>query len=1021
MIHLTVKSEHWRQCSWVWLLQCLLFILLPPSVVLAEDASLELGRIYFDVPADVTDESFWKKLSNLKDNLPLKVGEEYTLGKVQASIRTLYQLGLFSRIKAFVEPLEEGRSVSVRLELLPTQVVDGVIFEGNSALDDRDLKRVMHLREGDKLYDEDLVDETIRIKTLYRRHGFPFATIGAGRVPTPAPYRSKIRFRISENSPLIVSNIDFSGDLFFPKKELARKFPLRSGDRMDRDLISRHIDVLNDYYWDQGFYEARIRLEDDEQEHPVSNSAPARINIQAGHHISMRFIGNRHYSRRELMEVLNIERNQIFSFGYGTLIKLKQSLTEFYIRRGYLHVAIQIKEKLVNRRRKVISFMVHEGKRVKLSRVSFEGLNAFESDDLEDELLAFIRDRLATEDEDGLKPPEKDALGRNVYRFENGARDYGAWSGPAYDRPPELATDEVYIPAEFEDGARALEQFYREHGYLSCRIPPPRKVFNGTGQRLELVYRLDEGIQTLVRHVSVTGAGVKSEQEILDLAGIRPAEALNDLAFEEIDQRLRDKYTEEGYIYAKIRLSYQLSPNGKLADVRIALDEGRQVHVGRILVNGLNKTDVGTVIEELTFEQGDVYRPKEMEESQRWLQKLGIFQAVTLKPWDPEQEEPIKNVVVKAIERPPGRFEISGGIATDDGIRMGSLFIYRNLLGRALEFHLNAKINHRIPALLDSQFADLYGDLSFYDSLERKITLGIYYPSIKGSHIGLRTDLIHLRKQERSYGLDSNSFLLAFDTELWRYLTIAQINVFSFNDSQHTTLTPLSAREEESTPPAGQTWEISPKLQLVFDYRDSVFSPTKGVVISGLLEYFETLAGELNVDLFRWSSSIAGYIPIPIMRRPPVLKLALRVGSIARLSSVQTPVEKRFKLGGRTSLRGFGEDAVYPADLTIAEKALVLNADVPSYGGNAFMLMKADLRIPVYKSYFAGAFFDMGSLWNDPRNMDLRVDRYKMSSGAGVHYRTPVGDISLEMGWNLNRNRSLNEDSWRLHFSINLF
>jgi outer membrane protein insertion porin family len=74
----------------------------------------------------------------------------------------------------------------------------------------------------------------------------------------------------------------------------------------------------------------------------------------------------------------------------------------------------------------------------------------------------------------------------------------------------------------------------------------------------------------------------------------------------------------------------------------------------------------------------------------------------------------------------------------------------------------------------------------------------------------------------------------------------------------------------------------------------------------------------------------------------------------------------------------------------------------------------AELRIPVKYGFLVAAFLDAGSVWfpGDPeRDFDLRE-----SVGLGLRYLTPVGPISLDYGWKLDRREAESSSEW--HFSI---
>jgi outer membrane protein insertion porin family len=74
----------------------------------------------------------------------------------------------------------------------------------------------------------------------------------------------------------------------------------------------------------------------------------------------------------------------------------------------------------------------------------------------------------------------------------------------------------------------------------------------------------------------------------------------------------------------------------------------------------------------------------------------------------------------------------------------------------------------------------------------------------------------------------------------------------------------------------------------------------------------------------------------------------------------------------------------------------------------------AELRVPLQYGFIVAVFLDAGSVWfpNDPENgFDLRE-----SAGLGVRYVTPIGPISLDYGWKLDRREGESPSEW--HFTI---
>ena len=147
--------------------------------------------------------------------------------------------------------------------------------------------------------------------------------------------------------------------------------------------------------------------------------------------------------------------------------------------------------------------------------------------------------------------------------------------------------------------------------------------------------------------------------------------------------------------------------------------------------------------------------------------------------------------------------------------------------------------------------------------------------------------------------------------------------------------------------------------------------------------------------MLKLSAATSGYLPVG---RGSVVALSLRGGPrVPARRRSQTIIPRRFFLGGASSMRGYGEEEMIPEDVRsdLAAEARhcatsptqvgctdrggrIADGDRPvSEGGEAFLLAKAELRVPVRRSLEAGLFVDLGNLWLDPlryRLVDLRAN-----------------------------------------------
>jgi outer membrane protein assembly factor BamA len=84
-------------------------------------------------------------------------------------------------------------------------------------------------------------------------------------------------------------------------------------------------------------------------------------------------------------------------------------------------------------------------------------------------------------------------------------------------------------------------------------------------------------------------------------------------------------------------------------------------------------------------------------------------------------------------------------------------------------------------------------------------------------------------------------------------------------------------------------------------------------------------------------------------------------------------------------------------------------------GGDLVMNLNVELRFPLLYGLSGAAFVDGGGAYLQDRPIRL-LDDFRRSAGPGLRYNTPVGPISLDYGFKLDRRSG--ESIGEIHFSI---
>ena len=123
------------------------------------------------------------------------------------------------------------------------------------------------------------------------------------------------------------------------------------------------------------------------------------------------------------------------------------------------------------------------------------------------------------------------------------------------------------------------------------------------------------------------------------------------------------------------------------------------------------------------------------------------------------------------------------------------------------------------------------------------------------------------------------------------------------------------------------------------------------------------------------------------------------------------PASERFFAGGDTTVRGFALDQL--------GTAYTLDTNGFAIGGNAVVIVNAELRVPVYRGLGVVGFVDAGNVF--ARTSAIDPGQLRSAVGFGLRYRSPVGPIRVDIGFKTRRHElvsGLREKPTALHISL---
>jgi len=183
--------------------------------------------------------------------------EELYKEKKYHNVKVTYNISQLKHNQADLEfVIEEGEKFLIR----------SIIFEGNSAYDDKKLKKIMKTSEkgffswltssGD-LNMADLDLDVAILSAFYHNNGYIQARVGEPQIEYQEN-RIDITIKIDEGPQFKVGKVDITGDLILSGEELLEKVKISGETYFNRGVVRKDMLVLTDLYSDEGYAFAEI-------------------------------------------------------------------------------------------------------------------------------------------------------------------------------------------------------------------------------------------------------------------------------------------------------------------------------------------------------------------------------------------------------------------------------------------------------------------------------------------------------------------------------------------------------------------------------------------------------------------------------------------------------------------------------------------------------------------------------------------------------------------------------------------
>lgn len=562
---------------------------------------------------------------------------------------------------------------------------------------------------------------------------------------------------------------------------------------------------------------------------------------------------------------------------------------------------------------------------------------------------------------------------------------------------PVSTKKKLWAPNEIPEIVNGFLAYYQSMGYLHANFFEPNVDIHREKHEARLVFKIQEGDPSYFEEFVIKKGVFMSTKDVKKFFNVKKGGPIDPVAMRDSAQKLEYDYQTKGFKYVKVKLPDIDSITEGYNPYVVEIEEGPRIRIGDIIIQGNFSTYDYVISRELTFKSGDILNPEQIRESRRRLLRLGFFKSVILEEKVRDDLKDVEDVMITVVEQKKRTLILRPGISTDDGARLGGSLGYVNIAGTGRSATLSGRVNH--------QFDD--------DAIwEHRLVATYLEPQIFNLMTG-KVNLIQERSEEQQFDITRTSFILGVERLMNTWLRTTLQWELEFRD-------PFHVEPNVALSPLDQTRARFGSLATImdFDFRDNILNATKGTFHRIQANLYDQMFLS-DADFFQIYTRNSFYFPIYHRFRSV---LSIRGGYSATRGQTkhdgidQIPIEKRFRLGGNSSLRGFGRNCIGGLPSTAPENcsdAMISQAP----GGNSMINYLWDFLIPLNSSVDFVLFTDGGNAFLN--SSDFSVWDIRTTAGFGFRYNTIVGPLRVDYGIKLDRRTG--ESFGEFHFAVGQF
>jgi outer membrane protein insertion porin family len=904
-----------------------------------------------------------------------KAGEPYSQAKVEASIAALEHTGQFPKVQVNVVPDPSGVRLNFLLE--PAYYLGIIDFpEAEKVFSYTRLLQVVDLPDEDP-YDKARVGLAQQnLQKFLQHNGYFQASIQTDTQIDDAHQLVNLTFSVKLGKLARVANVSFAGPdaiedarLLRSIRSLRARFSgglLKPGKPYTPERIAKATDQIRRTLSQQHHLASHVQ-EIPPQYHADTNRVDVSFKVDVGPVVTVRLTG----ARLSLLPFVSARQRKrlipIYSEGAidrDLVEEGQQNLVDYFQKKGYFDVKIK-----TNFQRQpdqiLLVYEVERGKKHKVERIEFQGNHEIS----ERELLAVVT-----------------------------VKKSHIWSHGSISQKL------------LKQSATNLEALYRDRGYEDAKITPRTIDHEPT---VDVVFHIEEGAQTLVSNLTVTGNNNVSYAELAAPVGfqLRSGAPFSPRRLSEDRNRISATYLNRGYLNVEVRAQVSRdNSNPHAVDVTYAVNEQQMVRVGEVIYLGQKRTRLSLIRKTAQVSNETPMRRGDLLEAESRLYDLNIFDWSSVGPRRPITDQTEEAALVKVHEAK--RNDITYGFGFEISHRGGNIPTGTVAVPGGPTIELGK--NQIAPS--QSTFASPRGSVEFdrhnmrglgetfsasllLSRLDQRALTTYAQPHFIGSRWSSLSSFSLERTTENPlFGANLGDASFQLERVISRKSNTRLQVRYDFNKTvlSHLLVPALVLPQDRSV----HLSTVSGTL--LRDTRDKPLDAHRGSFSTITLGITPTALGS-SANFGRLLSQYAFYKPFHSV----VFANSVRLGFVKSFAGSFVPTSQLFFSGGGTTLRGFPIDEAGPQRLVpfcnvLTGQTGCVNVTVP-VGGRQLFILNSEIRFPlgIMKALGGVVFYDGGNVYS-AISLNNFVHNYSNTVGFGLRYATPIGPIRIDIGRNLN-------------------